>query len=207
MGSVSEDVTEESFVSYPSEIANPMSSFSWSSVFSHIWITVLFFVVITCAVVVVSDRVFGKKLSKLTAFVTTYCVSSVAGLVSSVLRFVGRSVLGGGNPKTSDIESICSWLVLCLLLFIPIVVLVIRNLWVSANVLMDAFGRGKVMAMRPAKLGFGLTLAGTTCMFLLFFCIPIWLPLLLIGHKFTKQARGMMACKKPTLTRVGNLGG
>lgn len=84
--------------------------------------------------------------------------------------------------------------VACITLFILLVCLIIAkiiaNLCSSIKTFQRAMGLDDTKILRPAKLGFWLTVIGTPC--IIFFYIPIWLPLLIIGYVFTKQAKNML---------------
>lgn len=183
-------------------------------ILAGIVLDVLILILLTCITVTVFDRVLDKQLSKLTCFTV---VSNVSSFVITVFLMIYWCVRFGLDLFTAtglfvnyahwanEAIILSIWSISGVLGFVSVIACIIRNLCVAINTFMKSMSMDDVMVLRPAKMGFRFTLIGTFC--IIFFYIPVWFPLLLIGHKFTKQARGMMACKKPTLTRVGNLGG
>lgn len=81
-----------------------------------------------------------------------------------------------------------------IVLFILLIAKIIANLRSSIKTFQKAMGLDDTKILRPAKLGFWLTVIGTPC--IIFFYIPIWLPLLIIGYVFTKQAKNMLDADK-----------
>lgn len=71
---------------------------------------------------------------------------------------------------------------------------IIKNLCYTIKIFKNALSINDTKILRPAKLGFWLTIAGTisTIIFVIPFMIPIALGLLILGHIFTKQANNMM---------------
>lgn len=85
---------------------------------------------------------------------------------------------------------------LIITLFILIVTASIRNLCFSTKTFKKAMDSDDTKILRPAKLGFWLTVIGTPC--IIFFYIPVWLPLLILGRTFTKQANSMLNTNNQT---------